>query len=441
MQIISQQGSERATNDSGKIITFDGRTHVAWQDVTREGYYNRVRTFEHATGRWSDPVTLDAGVDNHARAVLAIDADGVLHAVLGGHGTPVRWCHALAGNDVAEWTEPVPLGVGTYPVFLCGPDGMLYLTLRGNGTERHDRGVDLYRRLPGGEWLPPKRLVSLSEEYGQVYAAYHMQMDAAQDGTLHAIIDFYEGQDEYGRGLHQATCYVRSGDSGETWTRADGGLVILPARPEDLDILSRNTRSRHEPLPPPEIRQGGMVVDSHGRPFSFYIDHGVAPGHCRMVTTDAEGYLQQVPVNEYWERVYPDMRALECSVVLRADDALCLLVTLTPFNDEWQQGKPVRAMRMRERLDQPLIWLLSFDGGETFSMRPFLEPGRAYNCPSVEKAVGVNAIAADRLPAVLYFDGSREYPGGGDYYEDGYSVAEILSSGGFRANNVILEGL
>ena len=194
-------------------------------------------------------------------------------------------------------------------------------------------------------------------------------------------------------------------------------------------------------MPPPEIRQGGMVVDSHGRPFSFYIDHGVAPGHCRMVTTDAEGYLQQVPVNEYWERVYPDMRALECSVVLRADDALCLLVTLTPFNDEWQQGKPVRAMRMRERLDQPLIWLLSFDGGETFSMRPFLEPGRAYNCPSVEKAVGVNAIAADRLPAVLYFDGSREYPGGGDYYEDGRSVAEILSSGGFRANNVILEGL
>ncbi|MBT5326611.1 MAG: hypothetical protein HOL51_10845, partial [Gemmatimonadetes bacterium] len=56
-------------------------------------------------------------------------------------------------------------------------------------------------------------------------------------------------------------------------------------------------------------------------------------------------------------------------------------------------------------------------------------------------AVGVNAIAADRLPAVLYFDGSREYPGGGDYYEDGCSVAEILSSGGFRANNVILEGL
>ncbi|MEE3258229.1 MAG: hypothetical protein VX293_03375, partial [Candidatus Latescibacterota bacterium] len=57
--IVSKQGSERATNDSGKIITCDGRTHVAWQDVTREGYFNRVRTFDHAAGRWGEPVTLD----------------------------------------------------------------------------------------------------------------------------------------------------------------------------------------------------------------------------------------------------------------------------------------------------------------------------------------------------------------------------------------------
>ena len=441
MQIISAQGSERATNDSGKIITFEGRTHVAWQDVTREGYFNRVRTYDHAAGHWGEPVTLDTGVDNHARAVLSIDADGVLHAILGGHGTPVRWCHALARNDASTWSEPQPLGVGTYPVFICGPDGTLYLTLRGQGEKRQDRGVDLYRRPPGGEWSTPRRIVALNEEYGQVYAAYHMQMDAAPDGTLHAIIDFYEGEDEYGRGLHQATCYARSGDRGDTWTRADGTLVDLPARPENLEVLARNTRSRHEKLPPPEIRQGGMVVDSSGRAFAFYIDHGVAPGHCRMVTTDGDGRLRQVPINEHWERVYPDMRALECSAVLRADDMICLLVTLTPFNEEWQEDKPVRAMRMCERDDQPLIWLLSEDGGETFRVESCLAPGRAYNCPSVEKAVGINAIPADRLPAILYFDGSRAYPGGGDYYEEGRSVDEILASGDFRANNVILEGL
>ena len=38
MHLVSDSGSERATNDSGKIITYQGRTHLAWQDVTRAGY-------------------------------------------------------------------------------------------------------------------------------------------------------------------------------------------------------------------------------------------------------------------------------------------------------------------------------------------------------------------------------------------------------------------
>jgi len=84
MHIVSDQGSERATNDKGKIITYDGLTHVTWQDVTLEGYFNRVRTLDHATGKWSAPVTLDSGVDNRARAVLAITPDGILRAAVGG---------------------------------------------------------------------------------------------------------------------------------------------------------------------------------------------------------------------------------------------------------------------------------------------------------------------------------------------------------------------
>ncbi len=61
MQLISHQGSERATNHSGKIINHDGRTHVIWQDVTRDGYFNRVRSLDHTTV-WSPPVTLNQGV-------------------------------------------------------------------------------------------------------------------------------------------------------------------------------------------------------------------------------------------------------------------------------------------------------------------------------------------------------------------------------------------
>ena len=440
MHIESEQGSERATNDGGKIITLDGRTHVTWQDVNRDGYFNRVRTLDHRSGTWSEPVTLDSGVDNHARAVLAADPDGVLHAVLGGHGTEVSWRRSAAPNDSSTWTPPQIIGAGTYPVFLSGPDGTLYLTLRGGGAQRHDRGLDFYRRQPGGQWSAPLQIVQLAAEYGQAYAGFHMQMDAGPDGTLHAIIDFYEGEDAAGRGLHQATCYARSPDGGCRWERADGTPVRLPARPENLDILARSTRSRHEELPPPEIRQGGLVVDSLGRPFALYVDHRQAPGRCLLVTPADDGALRQIPVNHHWERLYPDMRATECRTSRRQDDTICVLVTLTPYDDEWRDGRPTRAMGMRERRDERLVWLLTGDGGKAFRVQPFLEPGGSCNCPSVEQPRGSNTVPVGRLPAVLYFDGSRAYPGGGDYYDQSRSVAEILRAGRFRPNNVILRG-
>ncbi len=43
------------------------RTHLIWQDVTREGYPNRVQSWDHKTAEWSEPTTLDLGIDNHAR--------------------------------------------------------------------------------------------------------------------------------------------------------------------------------------------------------------------------------------------------------------------------------------------------------------------------------------------------------------------------------------
>ena len=89
--LISSIGSERATSGSGnKIVTFDGKTHVVWQDATDDGsYLNRVRSLDHATGRWTEPFTLNQGRDNHARPILSVDRQGYLHAILSGHNSPV----------------------------------------------------------------------------------------------------------------------------------------------------------------------------------------------------------------------------------------------------------------------------------------------------------------------------------------------------------------
>jgi len=57
--LISPIGSESATNGGGgKVVTFTGKTHVVWQDPTKQGYFNRLRSLDHASGEWSETFTL-----------------------------------------------------------------------------------------------------------------------------------------------------------------------------------------------------------------------------------------------------------------------------------------------------------------------------------------------------------------------------------------------
>lgn len=98
----------------------------------------------------------------------------------------------------------------------------------------------------------------------------------------------------------------------------------------------------------------------------------------------------------------------------------------------------MRAMGLGQRDDLMLVWWISNDGGATGRVELFQDAGTAINCPSLERAVGANRIAATRNPGVLFFDGSNEYPGGGDYYAEGQSIAEILASGAAPQNNVWL---
>ena len=52
--LLSTAGSQSATNEGGnKIVTVGRRTHVTWQDVTPEGYFNRARTLDLDSGEWS----------------------------------------------------------------------------------------------------------------------------------------------------------------------------------------------------------------------------------------------------------------------------------------------------------------------------------------------------------------------------------------------------
>ena len=433
---VSSLGSERATVGNGnKIVHYQGKTHVVWQDVTRGGYLNQVKSYDHETRNWSEPYTLGTGIDNHARPILTVDHDGYLHAIQSGHNSPVTWRRSVNPNDSSKWLASEIIGEGTYPVVLCDMDNTLYVTMRGNNRV----GVDFYAKPQGEPWRNVVRVVKHAEKYRESYGAFHMNMALGPDQTIHAVVDFYEGQDHVGRGLHQAVCYAKSRDGGKTWLKVDGSRVNTPARPEDMDTLIRSTRTRVERLPRPEHRNIGIVVDSKGTPYVFYYSHGEAPGQLYLAAPDSRGGWQKRSLSYLLEDKWPDMRVTDGKVTIQEDDRICLLATLSPLNDEWLNGRPTRAMSMKSRTDQMLVLLSSNDSAVQFNAESVLEPGKAYNSPNLEKPTGANHLPSSPIPKFYLFNGSSAYPGGGDYYQK--PAIEYLKAGEFWTNDVFMYGM
>ena len=117
------------------------------------------------------------------------------------------------------------------------------------------------RRGSGSCWETRSRVIQKAPEYADFYAAYPPRLAVDQDGTIHALLSYYEGNESVGRGYHQAIGYACSPDGGRSWQRLDGSAVEAPGRPEDLDLFVQSSRTRIEPTPPPELGPGGVVVE------------------------------------------------------------------------------------------------------------------------------------------------------------------------------------
>lgn len=418
MVTISEQGSERATCAYGNtIVTYEGKTHVVWQDVTRQGYFNKIRTLDHATGEWSTTVTLNKGRDNHALPALTIDHDGYLHAIMSGHNSPVTRRRSLKPNDSSEWSKPVAIGRGTYPIVACGPASSLYVIMR---SAHRWNGVDLYVKRPDADWKKQCKLVKRRKDLAG-YAAFHGGLAFGNDGTLHCVVDFYEGKGIWNRrGLHQAVCYLCSRDNGVTWEKADGTPIDLPARPEQLDILARTTEEkRHQPMPPPEVlAMGCTVTDTAGVPHVFYVSHLEEPGQLLHARPDADGTWRQTPI-EAAKTAFPKHRPTNCRGALTrdTDGTIYALLELQPLGKGWENGKPTRGMN-RTAEGKRLVWLTSSDNGKTWEARLALPQGAVVQRANVERPTGVNLPAAGKMPHFVYFDGTKRYPKKGEVIQN-----------------------
>ena len=108
ISLMSTAGSQAATNEAGnKVVTVEEKTHVTWQDVTSEGYFNRIRTLNRLNGEWSPIETLGSARDDHARAVLVADSAGFLHVILSGHNTACTYRRNLSLSGMWPRRDPI----------------------------------------------------------------------------------------------------------------------------------------------------------------------------------------------------------------------------------------------------------------------------------------------------------------------------------------------
>lgn len=114
------------------------KTFLAWCAVGRGGdKATQVAAFDHATGTWSDRVTVGnytLADDDHGHPAMCRDSSGYLYCFFGSHDTTQPWASSNAPDDITAWTMHAPLaGAQTYPhPNVVG--GAIYLFLRNDGV-------------------------------------------------------------------------------------------------------------------------------------------------------------------------------------------------------------------------------------------------------------------------------------------------------------------
>lgn len=231
--LLSAHGSDRATSYlcSNKVVTRAGKTHVVWTDAPA---VSRGRTYDHASGVWSEPVTIGQGCDNHNNVSLTADPQGHLHVVYGPHGL---WDQA---NRLSDWpsgafkhgvsaaphtlagleTCQTPFGYfGTYGNMACAPNGGHAIVYRGG---EHPPALMFQRQTAFGDWTNARPL--MAQQVKPEYTHYGALLAFDRQGVLYVAGHFYYGP----RGHSVGVAALKSPDLGDTWTDLRGRPVETP---------------------------------------------------------------------------------------------------------------------------------------------------------------------------------------------------------------------
>ena len=259
---LSTKGSTRGTGyaASNKIITQDGLIHAGWLDTFG---INRVQTLDSGGQPVTEPITVGEGPDNHCGHAITVDQEGHLHWIVGRHHrNPFLHRRSRFAVDARWWSEPNLTGGDnpTYPSIVCDKENTLHLVYRLSYHTPHEPKnynpsftLAYQRKLDGHPWTPPVDLVVADTPDG--YTQFGASLTVDIGGRVHLGFHIYDDtKTKRGHTLG----YLVSADCGNTWTKADGKEMPLPAGKHTADILESSDDI--------DVRVSNVVADSQSHP-------------------------------------------------------------------------------------------------------------------------------------------------------------------------------
>ena len=391
---LSTEGSGRATAyvESPKIISHDGRTHVAWLDSPAEGFRVRIQSLDRASGQWSETWTIGEATDNHGGPALTVDHEGYLHVLYYSHHHPFRYRRSVRPNDASKWTDFEEFGINlTYPALVCARDGTLIMTAR-RSYEDKPWELELWRKPPGQPW--ERQGAILRSRHG-IYSQFAASLAWGPDHkTLHLGTRIYEMPEEDFAAALTTVGYLVSPDGGVSWYRNDGESVSLPATADTVDVIASGRGKEKRSL-----HAGSIAVNDDGKPF---LPYGV------RIQESSQSYLAFPMDGGGWFNLHlnPFLPArfrewglfMHGGIAFGSSGQPTLIGTIMqrPAGEhEW--GHPTTEV----------VVFQSSDGGASFSSEVIDQPDAESPrwMPNIERPTGFNEMPP--YPSFIYTDGVR----------------------------------
>ena len=392
--LLSSEGSGRATAylESPKIVSFEGKTHVAWLDSPKEGFRIRIRTMDQSSGDWSETWTIGEAQDNHGGPALTIDEEGYLHILFYSHHHPFRYRRSVRPNDASEWLPFEEFGVDlTYPALVCAKDGTLIMVAR-RSFDKQPWELEMWSKAPGKAWSPQRSL--LRSRHG-IYSQFAASLAwGPNHETLHLGARIYEMPADEALSPLTTVGYLRSSDGGVTWEGSSGVPIKMPATPDTIDAIASG-RAKESRI----LNAGSIGIDREGRPFVPYSIRTQDTSQAYLATPIGEGKWRHVHLNPFLPLGYREWDLFMHGGV--------------SFGSS---GQPVVAATMMHIAEDGVDWgevttelvrFRSLDGGETFVGEAFALPSADEPrwMPNLERPTGFNEMPPE--PALIYTDGVR----------------------------------